>query len=220
MAKFSVYFKDKLVSSIVHDTGILRIGRDDSNDLVVDSLAIAPVHAVVALHGDQYHIKAIDERFVLLINGQAIKETSLKDNDVIDVGKHYIVFNTLETLLTSPAVAPAAPLFGRKRRIEQDVEALNEKLVEQIKMPIAKIQVMGGPYIGRILPIKKSITRLGQEGGAIVVITHRKEGFFISALQKSEGVLVNKQPLGEHTLKLNSQDVITIDRVPMQFFED
>lgn len=219
MAKFSVYFKDKLVSSVVHDTGVLRIGRDDSNDLVVDSLAVAPVHAVVLAQDNQYRIKPLDDRFPLLINGQALKEYLLQDNDVIDVGKHYIVFNTLETLLTSPNVAPKS-LFGNKRRIDQDVIALNEKIDEQIKLPVAKLQVAGGAHIGRVLPLKKSITRLGQEGASIVVITHRKEGFFISALQGAEGVHINQQPLGDATLQLNNEDVITLDNVPMQFFQD
>lgn len=49
MAKFTVYFKDKPIHSGIYEAGVVHIGRDDSNELIVDSLAVAPIHAVVVI---------------------------------------------------------------------------------------------------------------------------------------------------------------------------
>jgi FHA domain len=219
MARFSVYFKDKWLSSFIYDTGIMHIGRDESNDLIVDSLAIAPAHAVVAARDNLLVIRPLDDRFPLLVNSLPTKEHVLNDNDVIDLGKHYIVFNTMEALLTPPETAPRS-LFDRKRRLDLDVQSLSKRLEASVKMPVAQLQIMAGMHIGRVLPIKKAVTRLGQEGGSIAVLTHRNEGFYISALQGAEKILVNRQPLTDQSQLLNTNDVISVDNIPMQFFQD
>jgi len=96
MAKFTVYFKDKPIFSNIYDAGVVHIGRDDTNELVVDSLAVAPAHAVVVIKDGECIIKQLNEKFPLLVNNQPVKQWSLQNNDVINVGKHYIVYNTTE----------------------------------------------------------------------------------------------------------------------------
>lgn len=213
MAKFTVFFKDKAIQSVIFDAGVVHIGRDETNDLVVDSLAVAPAHAVVVVKPGSCVIKQLNEKFPLLINNQPVKEYGLENNDVINVGKHYIIYNTTESFLASPESAPPSA----KSR-DSDVEALNEALGDAVKIPEANLQVLDGPHIGRILPLKKAMTRLGHEGGSVVVIARRKDGYYISALQGNDSLTVNREPLGERTLQLRSNDVIQVDKIPMQFF--
>lgn len=212
MAKFTVYFKDKPIQSGIYDAGVIHIGRDDSNELVVDSLAIAPAHAVVVIKDDRCVIKQLNEKYPLLVNNQAIKEHSLQNNDIINVGKHYIVYSATESILDSPQFAPST-VFQ-----DVDVLALNAKLGHVTKQPEANLQVMDGLHIGRILPLKKAMTRLGHDGAGVVVIARRKDGYYISALQGHDGLSVNKQPLGDRTLLLKPNDIIEVDKTPMLFF--
>lgn len=212
MAKLTVYFKDKPIQSGIYDTGVVHIGRDDSNDLVVDSLAVAPAHAVVVIKEGSCIIKQLNEKFPLLVNSQATKEHSLQNNDIINVGKHYIVYSTTESILDNPRFAPSTDSQ------DLDVLALNAKLDQVVKQPEAHLQVMDGLHIGRILPLKKVMTRLGHEGAGLVVIARRKDGYYVSALQGHEGLRVNKQPLGDQTLLLKPNDILEIDKTPMLFF--
>lgn len=207
MAKFTVYFKDKAIQSNIFDAGVVHIGRDDTNDLVVDSLAVAPAHAAAIVKDGSCVIKQLNDKFPLLINNRPMKECHLENNDVVNIGKHYIVYNT------TSSQAPIRPVSRNP-----DVLALNEKLVDSVKLPEANLQVMNGEHIGRILPLKKAMTRLGHEGSGVIVIARRKEGYFVSALQENDGLIVNKQPLGDRIVKLNNNDVIVVDNVPMQFF--
>ncbi|MCK9607633.1 MAG: FHA domain-containing protein [Methylomonas sp.] len=213
MAKFTLYFKDKPIYSGIYDAGVIHIGRDETNELVVDSLAVAPAHAVVVIKDGGSVIKQLNEKFPLLINNQVTKEWNLRNNDVINVGKHYIIYSLTESFLdTEPFTAPA--IFSH----DADVLALNQKLEHGNKQQEANLQIMDGPHIGRILPLRKAMTRLGHEGAGVVVIARRKDGYYVSALQGHSGLAVNKQPLGENTILLQHNDVIEVDKTPMQFF--
>lgn len=210
MAKFTIYFKEKVIHAGVFESGVVHIGRDDSCDLMVDSLAVAPAHAVAVLKETGWVIKQLNEKFPLLINNRPMKEGTLANNDVINIGKHYIVFNSEWTSNVSPA----------EMEKNQPLPTLNDLLPEKVKAPEAGLQVLNGEHIGRILPLKKAMTRLGREGAGVVVIAHRKEGYFISALQENATLAVNQQPLGDKIVKLHNADVIVVDNIPMQFFLD
>ena len=212
MAKFTVYFKDKPIFSSIYDSGVVHIGRDETNELVVDSLAVAPAHAVAVIKDGLCIIKQLNEKFPLVVNNHPSKEWNLQNNDVINVGKHYIVYNATE-FFHEPAEYTHIPSSA-----DVDVKVLNEKLENIAKQQEAKLQVMDGPHIGRILTLKKAMTRLGHEGAGVVVIARRKDGYYVSALQGHEGLVLNKQPLGDRTVLLQNNDVIEVDNTPMQFF--
>lgn len=209
MAKFTLYFKDKAIQSGIFDSGVVHIGRDDTSDLVVDSLAVAPAHAVAIVKHDDCLLKQLNDKFPLLVNNRPVKECHLQNNDVINIGKHYIVYSTGEN--AAPGIAVST---------NPDVLSLNEKLIDAIRLPDANLQVMNGEHIGRILPLKKAMTRLGHEGAGVIVIARRKEGYYVSALQENEGLTINDEPLGDRIVKLNNNDVIVVDKTPMQFFMD
>lgn len=211
MAKFTVYFKDKPIHSGIYETGVVHIGRDESNDLIVDSLAVEPVHAVVVIKNGLCIIKQLSEKSPLLVNHHAVKEWTLQNNDVINVGKHNIVYNTTESFI---APSPNTGAFLQ----DSDMLAFNEMLDAGTKQAEGNLQIMDGPHIGRILPLKKAMTRLGHEGASVVVISRRKDGYYVSALQGNENSVVNKQPLGDRTVLLKHNDVIEVDKTPMQFF--
>lgn len=215
MAKFTVFFKDKAIHSASFDSGIVHIGRDDTNEVIVDSLAVAPVHAVVVIKDGKCVIKQLSEKFPLLINNQPTKEWTLNNNDTINVGKHNIIYNSSETVIRPTVSTPFGP-----NRSDEDLEKLNEKLTSNVRLAEAHLQIIDGPHIGRILPLKKPLTRLGQEGGSVAVIARRKDGYYVSALQSHQGLLLNKQELGERTVLLHPNDILQIEKTPMQFFEE
>ena len=97
---------------------------------------------------------------------------------------------------------------------------LNQEIEHNLNLPEANLQVMDGQHIGRILPMKKAMTRLGRSGGGIAVIARRKEGYFISSLENNSTMTINNQPLGDKTVKLNNNDLIVIDNTTLQFFQN
>ncbi len=208
MPKLTVYFKDKPLSSDIYESGVVHIGRDETNDIAVDSLAIAPAHAAIIIKNDGSIIKQLNENFPLIVNGEQIKEAILQDNDHIHVGKHSIVYNLTESVVSEHNGKPQ----------DKTLDILNQKLEKSAPHIEASLQIMSGPHIGRILALKKTMTRIGNPQDGIVVVARRKNGFFVSALENPERLEVNNEPVGEKSVQLNDNDVITINNVNMQFF--
>ncbi len=211
MAKFTVFFKDKPIHSSIFESGNIHIGRDETNDLAVDSLAIAPAHAVVVLRNASPLIKQLNSDFPLIINGVQHKETMLQDGDTITIGKHRIIYSSTEKFSSSTSTTQAK---------EPENEKLNQEFNNRVNLPEANLQVMGGKHIGRLVPLKKTMTRLGREGSGIIIITRRKEGYFISMLEVNDEIKINGAELADQTLLLKNDDMLIIDKTPMQFFMD
>lgn len=209
MAKFTVYFKEKAINSEIFESGVVHIGRDETNDISVDSLAVAPAHAAVIIKDNTCVIKQLNDDFPLIINNQAVKEGVLQNNDRITIGKHSIVFSTTESINEN--------VFGKPD--DKDLSQLNEKLEDNLKVTEANLQILNGPHIGRILALKKTMTRIGNSTTGVIVISRRKDGYFISALESSGNALtVNDSPLEDKSIRLNNNDVICIDKTSLQFF--
>lgn len=201
MAKFTVFFKDAPIQSELFDSGVIHIGRDNTNDIVIDSLAVAPAHAAAIIQPDEVIIKQLNEEFPLFVNGQKTKECKLRNNDKIAIGKHFIIFNVSEFSLEGSAKGTTETAPMQKSETQE-----------------ANLQIIGGQHIGRLIPLKKSMTRLGGSGKGVIIISKRKDGYFISALESHPSLKVNNQPLGDSTIKLHNNDRITIDNTPMQFY--
>jgi hypothetical protein len=209
MAKLTVFFKDKAIHSDLFENGVVHIGRDETNDLTIDSLAVAPAHAVIVIRDDACTIKQLNDEFPLTINGETTKTYNLNNNDMISMGKHAILFNTTESV-EFPAVF--------NDLIDKDVQSLNQEISDRLNSPAANLQVMNGNNIGKILPLKNAMTRIGHDGSGVIVISKRKEGYFVSVLENNGTITVNNEPLNDKSLKLNTNDVLVVDNTSLQFY--
>ncbi len=200
MAKFTVIFKDRTIQSAIFDQKTVHIGSDTSNDIIIDSLAIAPAHAAVCFNEEETIIKQLNDDFPISINNNASKECKLNNNDEILIGKHKIIYNTNESIV-NPAPSEDANNFASEQHL-----------------PEANLQIMEGKHIGRLIPLKKSMTRIGHSGNGVVVIAKRTDGYYISSLESNESLTINDKLLKDESIKLNANDMVVIDETPMQFF--
>ncbi|MGR9012719.1 MAG: FHA domain-containing protein [Gammaproteobacteria bacterium] len=206
MAKLTVFFKDKAIHSGLFENGIVHIGRDETNDLTIDSLAVAPAHAVIIIRDTDCTIKQLNDEFPLIINGVKTKTCSLNNNDTISMGKHDIIFNTTKSITQSNDL------------IDKDVKSFSHEVISELPLPAANLQILTGYNIGKILQLKNSMTRLGHSGNGVIAISKRKEGYFVSVLENIGTITVNNVPLNDKSLKLNTNDVLVIDNTSLQFF--
>lgn len=61
------------------------------------------------------------------------------------------------------------------------------------------------------------MTRIDHEGVGIIIVTHRKEGYFASILEPNKNIKINSTALGDKSLLLKHNDIIFINHIPMQF---
>jgi pSer/pThr/pTyr-binding forkhead associated (FHA) protein len=210
MAKLTLTFKGKRLQTISLDAGSASIGRDPSNALQIDSLAVAPQHAVVVSTPEGRVIRSLRDDLPLLFQGRRITEHKLSHGDYVAIGKHTLLYTEDEF---NPDVT------GIRITESNDPEG-NELSNFHRSSFEGSFQVMNGKQIGLVIPLKKALTRLGREGAGVAVVAKRKEGFFISPLAEETHLTVNGAPVNDEAVLLNDGDIVKINNSLLQFFQE
>lgn len=207
MPKLTLSFKGHVIDVFHLEKGETGIGRDTACDIHIDSLAIAPKQALVRQIDDHgYQIRATDETFPVLVNHEKIEAKRLHHGDVIQVGKHTLTF-------------------------AEDVMELGADLSNDLRLPAQKpdaqpesepattgiLQIMNGENFGRIIPLKRNMTRIGHTGGDCAMVSKRDDGYFLSFLEGANPPSVNRHPVENESQRLNDGDIIEIGGTKMQF---
>ena len=217
MSRLTLSFKGRVLRVFPIQQGATFIGSDPSCPIHIDSLAVEPKHARIEAHGKDvilFDLKSPEGTFV---NQERITEQKLKDNDLIRVGKHTLLYSYDEV----------TQLDVNESSTSIDIHPVMEKLEEQEaehhehEHPNQKqgwLQILNGQNLGKTMSLNRSMTNLGNPGVATAVITRRHDGYFISHLEGKKTPLVGDKAIGEHSVKLEDGDTITIGNIKMQFY--
>lgn len=212
MGKLTLSFKGKPIQAYQFEEGEIRIGREETSSIHIDSLAIAPNHALINFDKTPPLLKQLDEQFNLLVNGQKKPEHTLEHGDSITVGKHTLLY-TEES--QSAFIVPEPP--SKTTAPVASVASFTTTQPEK-EQPSAALQIMSGTNIGRLINLKKGLTRIGKKGSGMAVIAHRKNGYYLSHLDGSSPLLINGKSLENGSALLAEDDILDIDGIKMQFF--
>lgn len=93
MIRLLVKFKDRTIKEFPLDRiDTFSIGRAPTHHLVLDNYAVSGNHAVIFKEGNRYILKDTNSKNGTFLNGLSIDQVTLKNGDVITVGKHTLVF--------------------------------------------------------------------------------------------------------------------------------
>ena len=209
MPKLTLSFKGHVIDVYHLEQEETCIGRDESCDITIDSLAIAPQQALIRQSSDQhYQLEAMDEAFPVLLNHEAVEVSPLSHGDVIQVGKH--------TLSYADDVMELGADLGTTIEPEDEPESEDERPINN-EGSGAMLQIMTGENFGRIIPLSRNMTRIGHAGGDCAMISKRGDGYFLSLLEGQNPPVVNKISIGNGTHRLNTGDIVEVGGIKMQF---
>lgn len=200
MAKLSITFKGMPLQSIDLRKSETTIGRDPSNDVQIDSLAIADFHAVIRSTPEGCIIQRLQAGFPVLVNKKAVTEELLADGDIILIGKHSVHFNEQGQSLPKPDELPTRTPTAEFRPFE------------------GSFQVMNGKHIGMVIPLKATVTQMGKDSG-MVIVTKGDEGYTISASSREILLTINGEPVEQGEAALVDGDIVRINSSLLQFFQ-
>ena len=241
MAKLSLSFKGHPITVHHFDEGteVITIGRNPGCTLLIDSLAIAPMHAKVISSQGESQIVAMTDELPTLVNSRPITEHLLSHGDIIQVGKHTLTFaedGQTFGALTAPTPRSVKPrtfqpcstapntnkqtIHHMPRHKKPNLSGISDKdlaTVEQQSQLKTCIQIVNGNQFGRVVSVENGLTRLGIDGLATAVIAHRRDGYFLSHLEGNKPPCINGQSIKEQSQQLFDGDNIQIANGRMIF---
>ncbi len=231
MAKLSLSFKGHPIS--VHhfddDSAVITIGSDPSCNLVIDSLAVAPLHAKITCSKRNLKIITLAKDMPILVNHYAARKHSLSHGDIIEIGKHTLTFAegsqsfmstpSSQTISAKPRIVELARTAPPQQKPLNLSGISHEDLaaVEQQSRLTTCIQIVNGKHFGKVIPINSGLTRLGIEGLTTAAIALRREGYFLAHLEGCKRPCVNGCSIKEHGQQLFEGDSIQIGNMRMVF---
>jgi len=208
VAKLTLSFKDKVLKVYHVEPGEMVIGSDPSCQIHIDSLALQPRHASITTENRKSVVRDLGSPDGTQVDNKKLTEAhQLKHDEVIRVGKHTLLFTTepvdeFEDELPSPI----------------DLDNANDlKLVPITPPKHAWLQLLNGANVGKTISLTRNMTNIGKAGVQTAVITRRDEGFFLSHLEGERPPLVDGQPIGDKSWKLEDGNIIQIGNVKLQF---
>ncbi|MES9924259.1 MAG: FHA domain-containing protein [Candidatus Thiodiazotropha endolucinida] len=212
MAKLTLSFKGRVIDVFHIERDKTEIGRNDDCTIPIDSLAIAPVQAVITRNDDQsYLLQAQEEAFPVLVNHEKTEETTLNHGDVIQVGKHTLSF--AEDVMDLSADLGPIPANDQLTDENEPIES------DESKSKSGVLQIMNGDNFGRIIPLNRNMTRIGHAGGDCAMIARREDGYFITFLEGPNPPRINRKPIGNQAQLLTDGDIIDVGGTQMQFHD-
>ncbi|MCX8049704.1 MAG: FHA domain-containing protein [Methylohalobius sp.] len=192
MVRLTVSFQGNLVKVHEAASGVITIGQDPDNTLCIEAPDIAPKHAIIDLdHPKGPQLLREDERFLVEVNGVSTARHLLVSGDIIRLGQHILYYADTRTFLPTQSLGTQEPSE-------------------------ASLQLLNGKNIGRVIPLKRALTRLGNHD-SVAVIARRKDGYFLSSLAGDERIKINGYPLKEQTVQLKRGDKLEIDNTQLLF---
>lgn len=121
MSQIVFQFKDKILGgySLV-DRKKLTIGRHQSNDVVIDNLAVSGYHARVEAKQDGFVVTDLQSKNGTYLNNEPVTEAYLNHNDIISIGKHSLVVDLMGEIDVSDAVGPGTAPEGTPPSFSDD----------------------------------------------------------------------------------------------------
>jgi len=212
----------------------LTIGRQPSNDITIENLAVSGHHAKIDAVGDGYLLTDLKSKNGSFVNKEIVQTHWLQHKDVITIGKHNLIFVYKE---------------GEERPVESDATMDQTMVMDTDKyrdmLDQAKNGEAGAAQAGKAagagmgvlsylgggegeIELSKKLIKIGKDsasdivatglmvGGTAATISRRPQGYHLAYVGGMAKPKVNGDAVKDSVL-LKEFDVIELGSIKMQF---
>ncbi len=245
MAKLYLKFKESVIREIILQNGITTIGRNETNDIHIDNLAVSGSHARIIGESGGFTIEDLSSTNGTYINDRRIARQPLVHNAVITVGKHTLVFldpvaavpsdNDQTVVMRKPASNDATVVITPPRHSPEMDQTIVRGAGSQTISPVqaavervGKLTVLDGSADAADYLLEKKIITIGKSDTAEIrlkgffapkvaaVINRTREGYFITPAAGERKLLVNGRPVTA-ACPLKQLDIVEAGSLKLQF---
>lgn len=233
MPILTLKFKNNVIADYRLEKGkSMTIGRRGSNDVVIENLAVSGHHAKIDSVGDGFVLTDLQSKNGCFVNEQLVTSHWLKHGDVINIGKHTLVF-TFQQGEARPKEAEGKMDKTMVMDTTKYRDMMSKSAPEMVP-PQAKEEGPRGvlAYLSGgdgELELQKKLTKIGKDSSSDIVvhglgigqtagtISRRPNGYYLSYVGGMSKLRVNGEVVKE-SVKLKEFDVIELGSAKMQFF--
>lgn len=217
MSKLVLTLDGALLGEYPLEKKYVTLGRRPTNDIHIDNLAISGDHARFITVGEETVLEDLQSTNGSLINGRKIQKQSLRNGDVVVVGKYKLIYVSEAGNGSGQHVDFENTILVQPPSLEE-MSAGDADLLEEAATVSARVQVLNGPAAGKEMKLSKTLTTLGKAGVQVAVITKRPHGYFITHVEGDSTPEVNGNSIGVQAHQLQDHDVIELAGVKMEFY--
>ncbi|MFZ5571202.1 MAG: FHA domain-containing protein [Thermodesulfobacteriota bacterium] len=232
MPTITLKFKENIIKEVrLGRDDSLTIGRRDTNDIIIENLAVSGTHAKIDSVEDGFLITDLQSKNGTFVNDQLITSHYLNHGDVITIGKHVLIFAYAADEKRPKKAAPAMDqtmVMDTSRQREMLASTASDNIPPGLQQsgPLGMLTFLSGGE-GEVVLTKK-LTKIGKSpdsdiviGGLLVgksaaTISHRPAGYFVSYVGGVSKLKVNDQTI-KNSVKLEEFDILQIGPAKMQF---
>ncbi|HZP32987.1 MAG TPA: FHA domain-containing protein [Candidatus Acidoferrales bacterium] len=235
-----VKFEGSVLQKVAVNGGAITIGRSPDNSIPIDNLAVSSHHAEIKSEQGRLVIEDLNSLNGTFVNSQRVKRSTLKDGDVVSIGKHTIQVDEKATELPADANRPAPAAKSRssveetfildtekRRKLMQEMAAAGERSqITPSRVKVATLVRIKGPIEQAEYPLTGKLTVIGKSEMATVrlqgwfkpkmaaQINRRDDGYYLGRGDRVP--TINGSHIGAPTL-LSDGDLIEICGVQLRF---
>ena len=184
------------------------LGRKRHNDIVFDNMVVSGDHCVFELQGDDdVFVEDLGSTNGTYLNGHMIRSRELlHDRDFVVVGNFRV-----EYLATDAA----KPRLGSDVTRTMSLDSLGFPGTSGVRL--ACLKILSGSSAGLEVPVVKAVTTFGQPGVSVISISHRRDGYYVTAMEGKTAALLNGKEMGKDAQLLADNDVLDLAGTKMRF---
>lgn len=94
MPVLKLRFKNTILKEFPLISGqTLTIGRSEANDIIIDNMSVSSLHARIDSVSATYILTDLESTNGTFVNEELIATHTLRDNDIVLIGKHELIFD-------------------------------------------------------------------------------------------------------------------------------
>ena len=236
MPTLKLVFKNKTLENFPLQKGCsLTIGRKRNNDVIIENLAVSSHHAKVDSIGDDFVFIDLQSKNGSFVNEKLVDSHWLKPGDVINIGKHSLVFSCSEDEYQPD---DATEEIEKTMIMDtSDYRSMVNKSKDESAKPPAKEKKSDTIAILRFVDggegkykCRSSIIKIGKHrdsdiivkglgiGRTSATISRRSDGFYLTYIGGARKPKVNSKKV-KHDKILHDNDIIQIGKTKLRFSE-
>ena len=242
MAVLVVKFEGLVLQNVPAINGPITIGRAPDNAIAIDNVAVSTHHARIEIQQGRMVLSDLGSLNGTFVNSQRVNSTSLKDGDVISIGKHSIqvdemdrmeltradVAQAMRELVTVPAMSETLVLDTKQRRqMMRDLAAAGERSqLAPTRVQVATLSRVDGKLEQEEYPLTSKLTVIGKSSMATIrlrgwfkpdvaaQISRLEDGYYLGLGDQVPSI--NGKPIDGPT-RLSHGDLIGVCDVKLRF---